>query len=301
MRKLPALLFLTGLSSLALLSAPPGPTLRMEGRPLLPRPGLLKVLFKAQLGLVTDYFWLLTLNQIGSASTPAQYRDVYHYADLTTDLDPRFNKVYLFAGITIPLHMGRGEYANTEESTRLLRKGVANVPDDTRVRFQLAYNLMFFHRQYKEAAAIIEDLARIPGSPDWYPALATRLYAQSGDFDTSMSLTLALRDGTDDPETRAYYDQRVREILQERVLRTVDEAITRYRTREGRLPGMLSALVASGELSELPVDPLGGQLFIGEDGRAYSTAAKFRLGVILDERDDKGERIRPKPLVNEEP
>ena len=296
MRKLTALLLLTGLTSLALLSAAPAALQRVEDRPLLPRPGLLKVLFKAQLGLVTDYFWILTLNRIGAAATPAEYRDVYYYADLTTDLDPRFDKAYLFAGVTVPFHMGRGQYANTSESTTLLRKGVAALPDHTRLRFQLAYNLMFFDRQYKEAGAIIEELSRLPGAPDWYPALATRLYAAAGDFDTSMGLTLALRDGAEDEETRAYYDQRVQEILQEQLLRQVDEAIARYKAREGRLPTTVAALVSAGELRELPADPLGGQFFVGEDGRAYSSAAKFRLEVIQDEKDAQGERVLPKPV-----
>ena len=130
----------------------------------------------------------------------------------------------------------------------------------------------------------------------WYPALATRLYAAAGDFDTSMGLTLALRDGAEDEETRAYYDQRVQEILQEQLLRQVDEAIARYKAREGRLPTTVAALVSAGELRELPADPLGGQFFVGEDGRAYSSAAKFRLEVIQDEKDAQGERVLPKPV-----
>ncbi len=303
MRKLPLLLLPTGLLSLALLSSPPAPTVRMgeEERPLLPRPGLLKVLFKAQLGLVSDYYWLLTLNRIGGAKTVTEHRDVYYYADLTTDLDPRFEKAYLFAGVTVPLHLGRGQYVNTAESTQLLRKGAAHLPDSTRLRFQLAYNLMFFHQQYKEAAGIIEALSKEPGTPRWYPALATRLYAQSGDFKTSMSLTLALRDSAEDEETRAYYDQRVREIVQEQELRKIDQAIARYRGREGRLPGTLSVLVTAGDLQKLPADPLGGEFFLGQDGRAYSTAAKWRLEVIHDERTPEGERMRPQPYVSEQP
>ena len=293
MRKLPALLLPAGLLCLALLSSPPAPALRRDGRPLLPRPGLLRAVFRGQLGLVTDYFWILTINRVGAASTLEDYRDLYDYADLTTDLDPRFAQVYPFAGIAIPIHLGRERYANAEESTRLLRKGVQNVPDSDRTWFQLAYNLMFFHREYKEAADILSALARRPSAVAWYSAMATRLYAQAGDFDTSLSLAIMMRDGADDDETRASYDRRVREILQERVLRALDEKVVHYREQHGRLPDTMEALVTSGALPRLPDDPLGGSFYLGEDARVYSTASQFRMEVIYNERDSSGARLLP--------
>ncbi|WP_426736369.1 pilus assembly protein PilG [Myxococcus faecalis] len=296
MRKLPPVLMTAGLLLVVLLSGPPRAPLYLGDRPVLPRAGFLKALFKAQIGLVADYFWILTINRVGTARKLTEYRDIYYYADLTTDLDPRFAKVYTFAGITIPIHLGREEYANVEESSRILRKGIANTPEDKRIHFQLAYNLMFFERKYREAAAIIEDLAKEPGAPEWYSGLATRLYAQSGDFDTSLGLAQALRDGAEDDETRAYYERRVNEILQERLLQQLDTAIQRHQQREGRMPASLEALVSSGDLRELPADPLGGKLFLGEDGRSYSTAARFRLEIIYDEKTEDGERLVPKPL-----
>ncbi len=296
MRKLSPMLLAAGLALVVLLSSQPHPPLYLGDRPILPRAGFIKALFKAQLGLVTDYFWLLTINRVGSARRLTEYRDVYYYADLTTDLDPRFAKVYTFAGITIPVHLGREEYANVKESTAILRKGMANTPEDKRIHFQLAYNLMFFERRYKEAAAIIEELARLPESPAWYSGLATRLYAQAGDFSTSMGLAQLMRDSAEDEETRAYYERRVKEILQEQLLQRIDDSIERHKVRTGKLPPNLEALVSAGDLSELPVDPLGGQLYLGEDGRSYSTSARFRLEIIYDEKTEGGERIVPKPL-----
>ncbi|RKH43305.1 pilus assembly protein PilG [Corallococcus sp. AB050B] len=289
--------FVPGVLLVALLSAPPRPVSRQGGGPLLPRPGLLKTLFRSQQGLVTDYFWILLLNRIGAASRPSEYRQIYDYADLVTDLDPAFWQAYFYSGITLPVHLGKGEYLNVAESSTILRKGLKHLPDNQRLSFQLAYNLMFFEKKYKEAADIIQELSRRPDAPSWYSALATRLYAQSGDFDSGLSLSMALRDGAEDDETREFYAHRVQEILQERLLRTIDAAITRYREREGHLPDDLPALVAAGDLAQLPADPLGGKLFLGEDGRAYSDAARFRMELIHDERTEDGERLVPKPRV----
>ncbi|MHA7633271.1 pilus assembly protein PilG [Corallococcus sp. M7] len=293
MRKLPALLLPIALLCLVLLAAPPAPPPRVDDRPLLPRAGLLRAIFRGQLGLVTDYFWILTINRIGRSKAPSDYRDVYAYADLATDLDPKFATVYWFAGTTIPVHLGREKYANVEESTRLLRKGTRNVPENSRTWFQLAYNLMFFHREYKEAADIITQLSHRYDAPAWYSALATRLYAQAGDFDTGLSLAVMMRDGAEDEETRQTYDRRVREILQERVLQQLDAEVERYRQRHGRAPASVEALVEDGGLTRLPEDPLEGRFFIGDGGRVYSTASEFRLQVIYDERTEDGKRIRP--------
>ncbi|MCY1035622.1 pilus assembly protein PilG [Corallococcus sp. BB11-1] len=295
MRKLPLLRFVPGLLLVALLSAPPVPPRRQGGGPLLPRPDLLNALFTAQKGLVTDYFWILMLNRIGSAVRPEEYRHISDYAELVTTLDPKFRQAYLYGGLTIPVYVGGGRYLNTEESTALLRKGVANISHDQPLTFQLAYNLMFFERKYKEAADLIREMSRWEGAPAYYGPLATRLYAQSGDFDASMSLTVALRDSAEDEESRAFYEQRIREIQQERVLKGIDAAIARYQAREGRLPDTLGALVTAGDLRQLPADPLGGELFLGQDGRAYSNASRFRLELIEDQKTEAGERIVPKP------
>ncbi|RKG92242.1 pilus assembly protein PilG [Corallococcus terminator] len=301
MRKLPLLRFVPGLLLVALLSAPPVPPRRQGGGPLLPRPDLLKVLFTAQKGLVTDYFWILMLNRIGTAVRPEEYRHISDYAELVTTLDPKFRQAYLYGGLTIPVYAGEGRYLNTAESTALLRKGVANVPHDQPLTFQLAYNLMFFERKYKEAADLILEMSRWEGAPEYFSALATRLYAQSGDFDASMSLTVALRDSAEDEESRTFYEQRIQEIQQERVLKGIDAAIARYRAREGRLPDTLPALVSAGDLRQLPPDPMGGEFFLGQDGRAYSNASRFRLELIEDEKTETGDRIVPQPRTTTEP
>lgn len=289
--------FVPGVLIVALLSAPPRPVSRQGGGPLLPRPGLLKTLFKSQQGLVTDYFWIMMLNRIGAANRPDEYRHIYDYADLVTDLDPTFWQPYFYSGITMPVHRGKGEYTNVTESSAILRKGFQHLPDNERLSFQLAYNLMFFEKKYKEAADIIKRMSQRPDAPAWYSALATRLYAQSGDFDSGLSLSMALRDGAADEETREFYARRVQEILQERVLRSIDTAIANYRAREGHLPDNLPALVAAGDLPQVPEDPLGGKLFVGEDGRAYSDAVRFRMELIQDERTDDGDNLTPKPRV----
>lgn len=245
--------------------------------PLLPRLEVVRAVGAPIHHLVTDYFWIQTIQAVGKANTRHEYRDIYDYADLVTELDPKFRQVYLFAGAAIPFHARGGKWFNTEESTRLLEKGLRHFPDYVYLRIILAYNLSTFHRQYERAAKIIEEASRLPDAPEYLAGLATRLHAQAGNFDAGMEFARSLAESSDEPETRELFERRVKELELERELSRVDAAVQAYKQREGRLPPGLQALVEAGDLPRVPEDPLGGVIQLDAEGRGISTAQQKRL------------------------
>jgi len=246
--------------------------------PLLPRASLLRVAARAFLPVVADYYWLLAIQAGGKAVTAEEYRDISDYAQLVTDIDPDFAYVYQFAGVLIPFNRGRETWVNTRESTSILEKGVTRFPQAVLLRILLAYNYSSFAKDYLKSAQILEATAKLPGAPGWVSLLATRLYAQGGNFDAASTFANQLATSTD-PETRAIFEQREKEIALERILRTLDAAVTAFREREGRLPKDLKELQAAGLIHQMPEDPLGGQIGVGPDGRTYSTSEAHRLEV----------------------
>lgn len=270
----------------AALSRPPVKQGRGEHvSPMLPREEFLHWVGASHQQLVTDYFWMQTVQAVGSAATPEEYRDVYDYSDLVTSLDPSFMPVYSFAGASIPVNLGRETWVNTIESTRILEKGVRVAPRDVYLRILLAYNHSYFHKNYRHAAQILEETARLPGAPRYVSALATRLYAQSGDVEAGLALAQSLFENAEDPDTRKTFEQRVKELELERVLRQVDQAVSTYQKREGRIPVRVEELVSKGDLPNVPQDPLGGDLIIGNDGKSQSTALARRLTVYEPRKD----------------
>src|SRR4051794_21804690 len=201
---LPALLAgLCTLPALVLLAPPPRkPPRGPHQEPLLPRQEVLRLTGRGYIEVIADYFWLQLIQATGLALRAEEYRDIYPYADLITDLDPRFGIVYSFAAGTLPANLGRETWVNTQESTQLLRKGLKLFPRDLKMNMLLAYNLSTFHKQYREAAEVLERAAKLPGAPSSLPALATRLYAQAGSVDTGLALARSLADSAEDPETR---------------------------------------------------------------------------------------------------
>ncbi|HEX8433825.1 hypothetical protein [Archangium sp.] len=235
---------------------------------------------RGHLQMVADYFWLQVIQATGSAQKAEEYRDVYGYADLTTDLDPKFAFVYPFAAGVLPTNLGRETWVNTEQSTRLLRKGLPLFPDDLEMNVLLAYNLSTYHQQYKEAAQVLEHASKLPGAPAYLPALATRLYAQSGEVNAGLALARSLADSAEDPATRETFLQRIRDLELEAELRRVDAAIGEYRQQFGVAPPDVDTLLWLGFLDPPPQDPQGGGFVIGYDERSYSETQNRRLEIF---------------------
>jgi hypothetical protein len=278
---LPALLvgFLS-LTALFLLATPPRkPPRGPHAEPLLPRQEVLRLVGRGHLQLVADYYWLQLIQATGSARNAEEYRDIYPYAELVTDLDPQFASVYGFAAGVLPTNLGRETWVNTQESTRLLRKGLPLFPDDLEMNVLLAYNLSAFHKEFGEAARVLEHASKLPGAPSYLPALATRLYAQSGAVDAGLALARSLADSAEDPSTRELFMQRVNDLEMEGELRRVDTAIGKFREQFGVPPPDIETMLFLGHLEQPPRDPKGGGFFIGSDGRAYSETQQRRLEI----------------------
>jgi len=275
------------LCAIAMMAEKPAKPLRTKDGPILPRRELLEVVGAAQKSLLADFYWIQAIQQVGRANTDTEYRDVFFYSDLATDLDPRFRYVYEWGAITTPFNLGREQWVNTDLSARLLTKGLAEFPDDRRFLFQLAYNKMTYDRDYKAAADLLMKMSKYPDTPPYLLQLATRLYAQAGSFDMGLHLAEVLRDGAEDEESRAFYEHRIKELLRERVLRQVDEAIAAYQRERGERPKVVPELVRAGYLKAMPVDPLEGQFFIDRRGRARSTSGIYRLEMYDQAKKDE--------------
>jgi hypothetical protein len=290
-----AALLLTGLGTVAALSQPPRePPRGPYQAPLLPRIELLRTIGAGQQSLVADYYWLQAIQAAGrggSSLEATRYLDLFYYADLVTDLDPKFHKVYMFAGNTIPTNLGRETWVNTKEARKILEKGVKNFPADSSLRLYLAYNLSYFFGEHAAAAEHLRIAATLPSVDKFVPEIASRMLAFNRRFDAALALAESFRDNETDPDMRRLFEERVKEIQREQVLVQVDDAIAAFKQKEGRMPKEIRELVQMGYLSAVPADPMNGTIFIAEDGRSGSTSSSLRLEPI-DHRKKMEERER---------
>ena len=276
------IIIVLGVLCIALVAGPPRLKAERHEPPLLPRPELLILLGNAQRQMIADYYWIVTTEATGVAHTREEYRDILDYALLISELDPKFRLIYSFAGAIIPFNLGRETWVNTDESTQIVSKGFPLFPDYLFLRIMYAYNLSVFHKKYQQAADILKETAKIPGAPQYLAVLATRLYGQAGAINAGIELATELSQAAADPATRQTFERRTKELLLEGELQKIDKAIVEFQRTTGRMPATSLDLVASGQLSEIPEDPLGGTIVIGADGRSHSSAAENERLEVYD-------------------
>ena len=160
-----------------------------------------------------------------------------------------------------------------------MEKGLARFPNLVSFRTLLAYNYSVFQKEYVRAARLLEETARLPGAPRYLPWLATRLYAQGGSFEAASAFADQFAGEADDPETRAAFEHRKKEIALERILQAMDQAVATFRERTGRLPNDFDRVVYLRTSCPNARRPLGGRSHLGTDGRTYSTSQEHRLEV----------------------
>jgi hypothetical protein len=244
---------------------------------MLPRIEALRIMGKPWINLVADYYWIQTIQAVGVAQTVKEYRDIYDYATLTTELDPNFRQPYLFAGTVMTVPTGRGKWANVAESVKLLEKGYERFPNYVTLPIILAYSYSTYLKNYQRAGEILREAAKLPNAPPHLGPLATRMFAQAGEFDTALAFATTIAETTDDPEVRKQFEERVKALHLERVLAFVDRAVTAFQEKEQRLPTTVDELIQKGLLPGAPPDPMGGIIVLDKKGRARSSVQSRRI------------------------
>jgi hypothetical protein len=280
MRAAPAVAALLFATCLALLSRPPSTGEARFERPLLPRKEVLLAVGAGYRELVVDYYWIQLLQAVYAANDPDAALAIYDYARLITDLEPRFRPVYVFAGATLPWLRDDGTWANTRESSELLRRGIAEYPDVPMLSILLAQNLIA-ENDLAGAARVIDAAARQPDAPAFLGPLAFKLYSQVGRPEQANQLMEAMLATAADPLMRDASSRRLKELRLELELKQVRAAVAAFKEQNGRPPADLEELVRHRHLTRLPVDPFGREL------RLDPTGAPTLIGERIDEPEEE--------------
>ena len=221
----------------------------------------LRALGRSHISLVADMVWLRAIGVAANLKMPVDGRSLVLWCGLVADLDPKFIYPYLFGGLLAPMETAAGQH-NVAEASALLRRGMENIPTDHRLSLYLASNQLQIDHDVRGAAETLQRGALIPGAPIMMGQLATRLLAQSDDFEAADALVRQLEECSNDPEVKALLGQRALEIERDRRAAVLDQAVSAFQARHGALPQTLVQLLAEGFVTELPVDPVSGEEFI---------------------------------------
>ena len=221
-----------------------------------------------------DLLWLQIIQHIGAHDADLDNPIwLYHALDVVTTLDPHFIDAYDLGSVMLAELGGRVDWSNA-----LLQKGMAANPSVWRLPFVKGFNDFFHLNEYESAANAIAQSARLPGAPAYLPQLATRLFAQAQRPEAALVLIDRMLDDAGNPKLRQALEERRKEIVIERDIIHLEQAMMRYRERYHRPLLSLADLVERNVLSALPVEPFGGTYDFDRDlGRVVSSTHRQRL------------------------
>ncbi len=220
-----------------------------------------------------DLFWLDIVQEFGrplDGEKPAFAR-IARWADIATDLDPRYFAVYHATAIQLTVYA-----RDAVASDRLLEKGYRALEDAWPLPFLLGYNAFFLHGDPEAAARWWFEAARLPDAPRFVPSLAARARVQAGDDLGAESMLLELIE-TGALEGPQLEDAQIRlKILRsEPALRAYDEACARVRAAEGRVPAA-EELFRRGLVTAPPFDLLEKPIVLDDGCRARTEYIRLR-------------------------
>jgi tetratricopeptide (TPR) repeat protein len=240
----------------------------------VPRGSTARVLALGHRTLLSDLYWLSTVQYIGEPRAEQRgFHALYPLVDLVTDLDPRHGYAYQTAGIVLSA-AGR-----LDESDRILEKGIEKGPPGWwSFPYYLAFNAWFYRGDYDDGARWAEIAARTPGASANISHLALSLKSKSGTPEDAIALLRELLETAKDEVTRSRLEEQLKLAVLERDAQALEAAAARFERERGHELTSLDELVRHGYVRALPQDPFGGRYqWIGWERRVRSSANAFRF------------------------
>ncbi len=218
-----------------------------------------KVLKRASLGydgLLADIYWTRAVQYFGFRhhNQAGSYNLLAPLLEITTQLDPHLTVAYEFGAsfLAPPPPSGAGE---PERAIQLMEYGIRNNPDDWKLYYDLGFVYYMNLQDYRKAADAFERGSKVPNAHPFLRVLAAQMAEHAGDFNTARMLWSATYQNTQDKLIRANAVEHLRALRVDEDVTHLQQAVTRFGERTGRLPTSMSELVAAEGLAGIPVDP----------------------------------------------
>ncbi|WHZ24842.1 MAG: hypothetical protein OJF47_003954 [Nitrospira sp.] len=249
---------------------------RAEQLAYLPKGEYLKLAVLGYRQVVADMIWLQAVQHIGAKrDTQLGYTWTYHAVDVLTDLDPTFVPPYQATGLFLGVLVGRHE-----EGVAILNKGIRHNPSSWQLPFLAGYISYYERCDPAAGGEFFRMAAQVPGAPTYLPRLAARMTVESGDPTAALEFLDRFSHTVTDERIREALADKMKEIVQEKDLRFLEEAVHRYRAKYGQAPAKLEDLMLHGIIQQLPADPLGGAYEVDAlSGVVRATSKRERLRI----------------------
>jgi tetratricopeptide (TPR) repeat protein len=237
----------------------------------LPRAEYLRPMSLGWQNVLADIIWFRTISYFGQHyRSDRTYPWLAQMCELVTDLDPRAEHVYRFAGFVLPW-----EADQSEAGIRLLEKGARQFPDSWLLHYYAGFHHYFFRDDYPRALEHLRRAMQLPGAHPAVARLAAGLAAEEYGPETTLAFFSELERNAESADLRNVLRDNMDDVRLAVELQRVAAAADAYRQRTGQRPATVEAIVQAGLLPALPVDPSGGRFVIDRlSGEVRTTSGR---------------------------
>jgi tetratricopeptide (TPR) repeat protein len=222
-------------------------------------------------GLLADIYWTRAVQYFGFRhhNQETSYKQLAPLLEIAAHLDPHLSVAYEFGAsfLAPPPPYGAGE---PERAVELIQYGVQNNPDNWKLYYDLGFVYYINLHDFEHAADAFDRGARIPNSHPFLRLLAAQMAEHSGNFDTARMMWSATYENSQDEMIRQNAAEHLRALRVDEDVTHLQQAVTRFGERTGRLPLSMNDLVSEESLPGVPSDP---------DGHAYKMTPEGRIEV----------------------
>jgi tetratricopeptide (TPR) repeat protein len=237
-----------------------------------------KVIKRASLGydgLMACIYWTRAVQYFGDRHRFAatSYKLLAPLLDITTQLDPHLVVAYEFGSSFLAPKppFGAGQ---PQSAIDLMNYGIQNNPDNWRLYYDLGFVYYTELKDYKNAADTFARGSLVPNAHPFLKVIAAQMASHAGDYDTARRLWSVSYQNTQDKLIKQSALDHLRALRVDEDVEHLQQAVTRFGERAGRLPTSMSELVNAEGLPGTPVDPDGHPYKMTPEGRIEIRAPK---------------------------
>jgi hypothetical protein len=230
-----------------------------------------KVIKRASLGydgLMACIYWTRAVQYFGFRHHyfAASYNLLAPLLEITTHLDPHLTVAYEFGSsfLAPPPPNGAGE---PQSAIELMEYGIQNNPDDWKLYYDLGFVYYMNLRDYAKAAETFERGSHVPNAHPFLKVMAAQMAQHAGEYQTARMLWSATYETTQDEQIKENAVEHLRALRVDEDVQHLQQAVTRFGERTGRLPTSMSELVLAQGLAGTPADPEGHPYQLTPQGR----------------------------------
>jgi tetratricopeptide (TPR) repeat protein len=230
-----------------------------------------KVIKRASLGydgLMACVYWTRAVQYFGSRHHyyTLSYNLLAPLLEITAHLDPHLLVAYEFGTSFLAPKPPAGA-GQPERAIELMEYGIQNNPDNWRLYYDLGFVYYMDLHDYKNAAETFERGSHVPNAHPVLKIMAAQMAQHAGEYQTARMLWSATYENTQDDSVKRNALQHLRALRVDEDVQRLQEAVTRFGERTGRLPSSLQELLTAEGISGTPADPDGHPYRMTPEGR----------------------------------